>query len=307
MEEEFNSYPVRDKQQTWEKDFTCSSYYSVTKHMNFDEISESYLSTNSYTQKGRPESLFFTQPFLQKIADTCIEFAHIVITNKVIYVKDISALTSTPFNSLVFYLDLEPLKSKETTTEIMNRYFSTKLIPFDYIKFVGRCIGIQKCCPHVSSHTAFVPEKGPSNAPVNWYAMHHVVYAEKDKQSQFTFLHFRNQQEFALDLGKKGYDKQLERVMNLYSLHHLAKKRVMTEYHLVESPMVEQELNVIQKHMQIAIPIQLKPNYGRRFFNYLTYFKMQELLTKVLGEDNPYIDEVMQSFEKPPFRFRFTK
>ena len=307
MEEEFKQFQVIDKIKTWEKDYTCSSYNPVTEQLTTDRNDESFIATSVSAQKGQPRSLYFTQTFLQEIADTCIEFAHIFITDKVMYIKDISRLTTTPFNSLIFYLDREPLKSKETTTEIMNRYFEAKLIPYDYIKFAGRCIGIQKCCPYVSSDSAFVPEKGPSNAPVSWYAMHHVVYAEKDKQSHVTFLHFRNHQEFVLDLGKKGYEKQLENVMNLYTLHHLAKKRMMIEYHLVESPTIEQELNVIQRHMHIATPIHLEPNYAHRFFNYLAYFKMKELLTKILGEENPYIEEVMEPFKKPPFRFRFTK
>lgn len=309
MTEEFSEFQIREMYKAWEKECIRSSVYPATQQVisNTIEMDNRFLSINGYTQKGQPRSLHFTQELLQGLTDTCIEFNHIVITNKVFYIKDISQLTSTPFNSLVFYLNQEPLKSKETTTEIMNRYFKANLIPYDYVRFTGRCIGIQKCCPYVSSDSAFVPEKGPTNRSVNWYAMHHVVQEVKDKQTNLTSLHFRNQLELVLDLGKTGYEKQLERVMNLYSLHHLAKKRLMKEYHLIEFPMVEQELNVIQKRMQTATPVHLESDYSHRFFNYLAYFKVQELLAKVLGEENPFIEEIMAPFKKPPFRFRFGK
>lgn len=239
--------------------------------------------------------------------DSCMEFTHIVITDNVIYVKDISALTSTPFNTLIFYLNQNPTKSRETSTEIMNRYFESTFLNYSYTKLIGRSIGIAKCCPYVYNHLAYVPEKGPTNAPVSWYAMHHVVYATKHKQSTLTFLHFRNQDELSFDLGKKGYENQLERVIHLFFLQQLFKQRVMAVFHLAELPENEKELNVIQKRLQHALPLTIQPHSLQQFLNYLLYFKVQELLTKVLGEENPYIEEIMTTFKKPPFRFRFHK
>ncbi|MCA9765894.1 MAG: competence protein ComK [Carnobacterium sp.] len=309
MGRDFDQFQAMDTYRTWEKEFYHSSHYQVNQQLAHDDglLRENLLSTSEYTQKGQQKSLHFTQTALKEIADNCIEFNHIVITNQVIYIKDISKLSSSPFNSLIFYLNQEPLKSKETTTEIMNRYFEANLVPYHYVKLIGRSIGIQKCCPYVYNTIAYIPEKGPSNAPVSWYALHHVVHAIKNNQSNLTFLHFRNQHEFSLELGKKGYERQLVHVINLYSLQQLFKKRIMADFNLIELPSAEKELNVIQKRLQTATSIYLEPHSLQQFLNYLVYFKVQELLTKVLGEENPFIEEIMSTFKRPPFRFRFNK
>ncbi|WP_034549749.1 competence protein ComK [Carnobacterium funditum] len=309
MVKDFDQFQAMTTYKTWEKEFNHSSYHQVNQRLTQDAtlLREELLSTTEYSQKGQQKSLHFTQTALQDIADNCLEFNHIVLTNKVIYVKDISKVKSTPFNTLIFYLNQHPIKSMETTTEIMNRYFESNLVSYQYIKLIGRSIGIKKCCPYVYNDIVYVPEKGPTNAAVSWYAMHHVLFAIKSNQSKLTFLHFRNQDELSFDLGKKGYENQLERVINLYSLQQLFKKRVMSDFNLIEVAPLDKELNVIQKRLQTATPVYLEPHSLQRFLNYLLYFKVQELLTKVLGEENPFIEEIMSTFKKPPFRFRFQK
>lgn len=309
MVKDFDQFQAIGTYKIWEKEFFHSVHYQVNQRLSYDDflLREKLLSTSEYTQNNQQKSIQFTQTDLKEIADNCIEFNHIVITNQVIYVKDISELKSTPFNTLIFYLNQNPTKSLETTTEIMNRYFESTFMKYDYIKLIGRCIGINKCCPYVYNQLAYVPEKGPTNAPVSWYAMHHVVHAIKNNHSNLTSLHFRNQDELSFDLGKKGYEKQLERVINLFSLQQLFKQRVMADFGLAEIPLIEKELNVIQKRLQIALPINVEPDSFQRFLSYLLYFKVQELLTKVLGEENPFIEDIMSTFKKPPFCFRFYK
>ena len=309
MAKDFDQLHAIGAYKIWEKEFTHSVHHQVTQRLTHEAflLREPLLSRSDYTQKNQQKSIHFTQTALKEITDTCIEFNHIVITDKVIYIKDISALTSTPFNTLIFYLNQNPTKSLETTTEIMNRYFESTFVNYDYMKLVGRSIGIAKCCPYVYNQFAYVPEKGPTNAPVSWYAMHHVVYAIKNSQSNLTFLHFRNQDELSFDLGKKGYEKQLDCVINLFYLQQLFKQRVMADFHLTEISLHEKELNVIQKRLQLATPLKIESHSLQRFLTYLLYFKVQELLTKVLGEENPYIKDIMATFKKPPFRFRFYK
>lgn len=213
-------------------------HHQTNQRLNQDTflVRESLLLTSDYTQHNQHKSIQFSPITLKEIADSCMEFTHIVITDNVISVKDISALTSTPFNTLIFYLNQNPTKSRETSTEIMNRYFESTFLNYSYTKLIGRSIGIGKCCSYVYDHLAYVPEKRPTNAPVSWYAMHHVVYATKHKQSPFTFLHFRNQDELSFDLGKIGYENQLERVIHLFFLQQLFKQRVMAVFHLTELP-----------------------------------------------------------------------
>ncbi|MGB3159749.1 MAG: competence protein ComK [Carnobacterium sp.] len=309
MVENFDQFQAINTYKIWEKEFIQSSKHQVNQHLTKDAflLREKLIDNSEYVQKKQQQSFRFTQAVLEEIAESCIEFNHIVLTNQVIYVKDISALKSTPFNTLIFYLNHDPVKSKETTTEIMNRYFETNLLPYDYIKLAGKCIGINKCCPYVYNGIAYVPEKGPTNAHVSWYAMHHVIHATKENKSTVTFLHFRNQHELSFEFGKKGYEKQLERVINLYALQQLFKQRMMTDFNLMECTPTENELNVIHKRLQVAAPLLLKSYSFQQFLNYLLFFKVQELLTKVLGEENPYIEDIMSTFKKPPFLFRFYK
>ncbi|MEG0552317.1 MAG: hypothetical protein RR533_02140, partial [Carnobacterium sp.] len=141
MVKDFDQFQAIGTYKIWEKEFFHSVHYQVNQRLSYDDflLREKLLSTSEYTQNNQQKSIQFTQTDLKEIADNCIEFNHIVITNQVIYVKDISELKSTPFNTLIFYLNQNPTKSLETTTEIMNRYFESTFMKYDYIKLIGRC------------------------------------------------------------------------------------------------------------------------------------------------------------------------
>lgn len=82
-------------------------HYPVSQQINGDTpaLPKQILSINKDTKKSQPQSLHFTQMFLQEIAENYLEFNHIVLTNQVIYIKDISELMTTPFNILIFLFE----------------------------------------------------------------------------------------------------------------------------------------------------------------------------------------------------------
>lgn len=293
------------------KTFYEKSKLSLVNNVNrqnekHDHLYETASSYDYFVPKQNIEPLIISHQNIQPLLDMSFEHTCILLNEETLYVFDISHFKASPFNTIVFQLNQAPLKTAEYSGEIMERYFKHKGISYKTISLLGRSLGIQKCCPYVLGEEAFVPEKGPSSAHTNWYGMHHVLHAEKNSKDGLTYLFCRNQHRLLLPLGKRGYHDQLERAASLYYVQQLLKGEVMSIFHLVSNFNYQAERNVIQKRLQFHTPELPEFFTLRDYFCYLDYFKIQEGLTRILGEENPYIEEIMNHFKIPPFPFNFS-
>lgn len=291
--------------------------YEKTKHNQINSLNAKpekkchfYEESSPYdfaAQQRLIEPLMISNQEIQPLLDISFEHHCILPDHETFYVMDISHFSASPFNTLVFQLNQAPLKTIEYSHAIMDRYFEHKGIPYDYIRLLGKSIGIKKCCPYVLGEEIFVPERGARSSEQNtsWYGLHHVLRREKNNKDNSTYLACRNQHRLVLPLGKRSYQKQLNRAVNLAYIQQLFINRMMHSFDLTIYPTHEKERNVIQQQLQLHT--SNFPDYFtfQDYFDYLDYFKTHEQLILMFGDEDPYIEEIMASFKLPPFPFKF--
>ncbi|MER2064285.1 MAG: hypothetical protein ABS873_06505, partial [Alkalibacterium sp.] len=152
--------------------------------------------TNSLLQDGSPyyalhsnalpykRMLEINADSLTRSLGEAIEQNQLLVSTHSFYIYDLSSDKDTEYNTLVFQLTGEILKSKETTTQIMNRYFDYRRVDYLFIKQFGKTLGISQLCPYVVGETMFVPDKGTAKNHSSWIAFHHLLYYESGTTDQ---------------------------------------------------------------------------------------------------------------------------
>ena len=126
--------------------------------------------------------LLITDTTLSALLAMSFEHSHILLNENTYYIKDIRDVKDTLFNTIVFQLGTPPLKTKEHSRTIMNRYFSKRPLNYQTVQSIGKSLGFHHRCPFVSGYQIFVPEKGSSNDSTSWYGLHHALDAVEDKK-----------------------------------------------------------------------------------------------------------------------------
>lgn len=274
------------------------------KKCRFYEESSSY---DFSAQQRLIEPLMIAEQNIQILLDISFEHHCILPDHETFYVMDISRFSASPFNTVIFQLNQAPLKTTEYSHTVMDRYFEHKGIPYDYIRLLGNSIGIKKCCPYVLGEEIFVPEKGALSSDLNtsWYGLHHVLRSEKNTKDGLTYLVCRNHHRLVLPIGKRSYQKQLNRAANLSYIQQLFINRMMHSFDLTVYSTPEKERNVVQQRLQLYATNFPDCFTFQDYFDYLNYFKTHEQLVLIFGDGDPYIEEIMDSFKLPPFPFKF--
>lgn len=260
-----------------------------------DEVCESQYSYKTTWYRNTIDPLSITDHSLSSSLAIAFEQTHILLNAKSFYIKDIRDVQETPFNTIVFQLDEPPLKTKEESRTIMNRYFSQKPLDYTYIQHIGKSLGFHHRCPFVSGDEIFVPEKGAANDSTSWYGLHHILSAVEDKKENCMQVTFRNHHELQLIVSAHSFYDQVERSAVLTHLLHAVVDELLSNYGHTLAPYFSQELNVVQRRLK-------NPTFTSVFFSlnkvmvFLSNYKAQDILVKVLGEENPYLDEVRDHF-----------
>lgn len=227
----------------------------------------------------------------------------ILIDLKTFYVMDISHSANTDFNSLVFQLNRVPYKTKESTSTIMQRYFRHTKVSYDEVRLTGKMLGYKKKCPYVVGKMVYLPERGLSSGTSSWIALHHVLQYEVQRDSKFTLLFFRNQHKAAVPMKFSAFYRQLERSVALYNIQIKKIYELSNNFGYMITPGLSAEMNVIEQAVQ-QVEFPLPAFSAKDFEDYKQYFKIQEILTRLFGEGDPYIKEALSSLKMPPFGFK---
>lgn len=277
------------------------SYYLFNKKSSNE--SAAYLNevyeTNYYYEttliRKMQHPLLITDTTLPSLLAISFEQTHILLDSKTFYIKDIRDVTDTPFNTIVFQLDAPPFKTKEHSDTIMKRYFNQKPLNYTIIQYIGKSLGYHHRCPFVSGYEMFVPEKGSANDSTSWYGIHHILYAEEDKKANCMHVHFRENHELQLMISARSFNDQVERSAVLSLIQQVVIDELVSLYHYTHTPYFTDEPNIVQRRLKestftsVLHPID-------KVMHFLSNFRVNEMLEKILGEGNPYLDEIRKDF-----------
>ncbi|MBM6615351.1 competence protein ComK [Desemzia sp. RIT804] len=247
--------------------------------------------------KQTTESLLIAEQNLSTLLTISREQKHIVLTSKTFYIKDICDRKDTPFNTLVFQFDEPPLKTTEDSRTIMERYFNQKPFPYSFIQYVGKSLGFHKRCPFVSGHEIFIPEKGTTTGSTSWYAAHHILLATENKADNHMQITFRHHYELQLDISPHSFKEQIERSAVLSHMQRVFITELIGLYPHTHLSQYRDELNIVERRLKD--PAFTTVHYPLdKVMVFMSYFRINEILEKIFGEKNPYIDEIRSHFMK---------
>lgn len=235
-------------------------------------------------------SLHITPENMLSYIDMAIPQKKLLIDEYSFYILDLSQNQETEYNTLVFQKEGVPLKTVEKTSKVMDRFFSHSKVTYTSMQFLGKILGIHQKCPYVLGREIFAPDKGTSKNEANWIAFHHVRKVSAiDDQSLLSIYPYH---ELTIELNVKSVYRMLDRV----SLIVETQKKIMKEsIRLLEqknnSSPVE---NVVQKHYRNSSIPEIPSLFS--LHNQLVYVQALQMLGKVFGEDDPYLDDIREAF-----------
>lgn len=148
--------------------------------------------------------------------DIAIEQSVLCVTPHTFYISDLSQNKETPYNCILFQTKGVPLKTTETTTKVMNRFFSSRGIRYSWLQHYGRSIGIGQKCPGVIGSYYFVPDKGTSKKHASWIGMQYVLQA-LPLANKKTLLSISEYHELVVSLSIKSVEHSISQVHSIKS------------------------------------------------------------------------------------------
>ncbi|API89766.1 hypothetical protein BKP56_11065 [Marinilactibacillus sp. 15R] len=226
---------------------------------------------------------------LKKYINQAIPLKKIIVDSETLYVCDISNLADSDYNSLVFQYRGDVLKSKETTTQIMQSYFNDH-VPYSTIQNLGRVININRKCPYVAGTIVFVPDKGPSKQNVNWIGLHHLknYSSYKDK----TLLSFVHHHELIINLNIKNVHKLFDQAIRLY----LVELQISREWQLLFAPTQSFDTDTLLQRKTRSKMTGTDAPSPIGWHTKLVYSLSYKMVTLTLGEDDPYLEDIKEAF-----------
>ncbi|WP_028273439.1 competence protein ComK [Atopococcus tabaci] len=235
---------------------------------------------------------------LQDLVDMSFEQQELFPDEETYYVMDLSQNDDTPYNSLMFQLNESPMKSMETTTTVMDRYFASLGSPYDLSLSLGAMLGFKQCTPHVIGEQIFLPDSGTSKKPASWYTLHHVskkVFCTKEKEVR---LYANKYPLLTLEITKASFLKQLDRAANMYYIQWAWAEKQKQDFGFISGPKSHE--NIVHKYLRdnpYPLPSFTYIDYLHFFISYYTL----QVLIKILGEGNPYLEEIRNHIKLPPY------
>lgn len=259
------------------------------------ERASQYLFTGNKVDRGRTyfDHLKIDASQIMNYLDVSLEQKYISIDRTCFYICDLSNEERTPYNTIVFNLYGSPLKSVETTTQIINRSFNAMNINYEMIKHLGKAFGINQKCPYVLGPMCFAPDKGTKHNHASWIGIHNVrdIHSH-DKQ---TLLSIKNEHELLIDLDIKKTDKMVTNGHIIYQAQEAMVKGWQALYQ--DESDDYQTWNILKKRsLQHTFSQKIPTLFSCLMF--FSYFQALEMLRTVLKEGDPLLDDVMKKYPK---------
>ncbi|MBM6615259.1 competence protein ComK [Desemzia sp. RIT804] len=299
MKEDFNHDQHRGSYNNWRKVYCMTETQFLPKRssQHSNDVNEPNYYYQATFTRTRLQPMLITDHNLPSLLANSTEQSHILINANTFYVKDIRKDKDTPYNTIVFQLDEFPLVSLEDSKTIMERYFNQKPLDYNFIQYIGRTLGFYKKCPFVSGFEVFVPETRTDKEPASWYGLHHIRGEEEHKKGNCMHVQFRNGHELQLMISGHSYREQIERSAALQQLQDRLVHQTMLLRRCMSDQKFANEPNPIEKYLSTH---SLHPTHVplKKILFFMTNFRIHEILETVLGEENPYIDEIRATFLK---------
>lgn len=263
----------------------------------FDE--EEYIHTGVTSSFDEIKSTTYT---IDEWLKRSIEQNQILLNYQTFYVMDISHHSSTLFNTIVFQTNLYPLKTKETSKDLMRRFIDHKGIPYEKIRSTGQLLGFYYKIPYVLGELVFIPEKSSLTGTSSWFALHHISQYEVIERSNNIRLYFKNQSIISVVTEQRCFLKQVEKGTVLSFCQQLfAKEMLLTHYNLQTVQYVN---HLEESYLKgILIPNQIDHLTLERYLffiqnlcNELKIVIKKQSLKTLLGDNHPNLNDILFTF-----------
>lgn len=265
------------------------NYYT---HSVINEKPAEYLLSHSHFKQRR--TLKVKTDSLHQHLNEAIEQYPLLLTRETFYIQDISLNLDTDYNTIVYQICGSILKTKENTSQVMARYFHYMKVEYGFIQQIGKCIGISQRCPYVLGELLFSPEKGTVKKNSSWIAFHNVTYVEMLSDTEVC-LKIREFHEMILPLSSKRMTEMRRKTTHLY---YTIKMIALDIQETFAPPVINEpyeELNIIKKELAANL-IGHQPVSLTSLFEHISIHRASDILHTILGEGNPYLDEINQVF-----------
>ncbi|MCC5895664.1 MAG: competence protein ComK [Alkalibacterium sp.] len=277
----------------------CSDYIYKNLHTYYtqairkEETSPSpYDSCNGQSLSNRILSI--TCDSIVLYLDEAIEQTPLLLTKDSFYIQDISHIIESEYNTLVYQICGSILKTHETTSQVMKRYFHYLEVDYSFIQRIGKCIGITQRCPYVVGETLFAPEKGSVKTNSSWIAFHHIIYVEPIN-SQLISFKVRKYHELILPLTHKRTSDMIYKTTTLYHTTKAISIDLQEKFTSRYQDHTFEDMHIIKK--ELAFKTLGQPTLKlTNLFDYLSLHRANDMLQAVLGEDNPYLNDIRATF-----------
>ncbi|MGX7420359.1 competence protein ComK [Carnobacterium gallinarum] len=291
-------YDTREKEEL--KKYYLKGFRSLKKEVEYYRNKKKhqpyYLNKADYLFSHEPvTSLDISQKNITELLMQAQEISRVQIDYETLYVQNISQFDEV-YQSMIHRIGLAPIKTKETTLEIMNRYFKQQGVSYEMVQHLGKMLGITKFCPYLVGDSCFIPDFGKSHPLTSWLALHQVVDSEQIKGSKETYLFCRNNYRVILPISLKRFTKRIEHAASIYHIQRSI-MHFMNRFFAKEVTVhIEEPFNIIH---QFLIQMQfVLPRYTLiEIISYLKYFWVSEAIKKEFGIEDPYLSQLRSHFE----------
>lgn len=228
-----------------------------------------------------------------------IEQNQILLDYQTFYVMDISHHSLTPFNTIVFQSNLYPLKTKETSKDLMKRFIEYKGVPYERVRAIGHLLGFYYKIPYVLGELVFIPEKSSLRGTSSWFALHHVSQYEVVEQSNDIRLYFKNQTTINVVTERTHFLNQAGKGTALSCCQQLFAKEMLLNKYTVQDLFYFEETDLIAGSISKQVDQLTLKRYALSIQNHCNDLKAvikEQLLTTLLGDDHPNLNDILVAF-----------
>lgn len=261
---------------------------------DFDE-EESFNSTIS----DLSEKIYARTNTVEEWLKRSIEQNQILLDYQTFYVMDISHHSLTPFNTIVFQSNLYPLKTKETSKDLMKRFIDHKGVPYERVRAIGHLLGFYYKIPYVLGELVFIPEKSSQRGTSSWFALHHVSQYEVVEQSNDIRLYFKNQITISVVTGRTHFLNQAAKGTALSCCQQLFAKEMLLNKYKVQDLFYFEETDLKVGSISKQVDQLTLSRYALSIQNQCNDLKAvikEQLLTTLLGDEHPNLNDILVTF-----------
>lgn len=266
-----------------------------------NHLQEEYIEEEELVYTNRTEAvekLGSTTHTIDEWLKRSIEQNKILLNYQTVGVMDISHYSSTPFNTIVFHSNLYPLKTMETSKDLMKRFIDHKGVPYERVRSTGRMLGFDNNIPYVLGELIFIPEKSSLKGTSSWFALHHVSHYECIEQSNDIRLYFKNQSTISFVMEPLCFLKQVEIGVTLSRYQQLFAKEMLLPKGTVQDCFYLDENKLKDASILMQADQSKLTGYTQDIQKQCNDLKMEirkQSLTALLGEEHPNLNEVLST------------